>query len=273
MVGAPRIRRTLRPIPLAAVQHVKAIRISDPDGRAQLCDTEEFSMNASGWGSTSDYRNLAEPALVRIGLVDDFLFTRCCIAHVLMRRTLGFSVSGFATIEDLIEREIHNIDLLLYYDHGARPSSLISIAGDLATREEVSGVPVIVLSDAVAALDPEAARAALGRRVRGFISTRCSDLRTVSSAIRSVVAGAFFVSGDLLAKHEATRVAPPLTRREMTVLSLLQEGKPNKEIAHALGVSENTTKVHIKNIMRKVGANNRTQAIYKFQQLGLEKPT
>jgi DNA-binding NarL/FixJ family response regulator len=242
------------------------------DARSAATPREESGVNGGSWGSTSDCRNLAEPALIRIGLVDDFDFTRCCITNVLMRRTLGFSVSGFAAIEELIEREIHHIDLVLYYDHGARPSSLISIAGDLAMREEIADVPVIVLSDSVAALDPEAARAALGRRVRGFISTRGSDLRTVSSALRSVMAGAFFVSGDLLAKQEAARASPPLTPREMTVLSLLQEGKANKDIAHALGMSENTTKVHIKNIMRKMGAINRTQAIYKFQRLGLEKP-
>jgi DNA-binding NarL/FixJ family response regulator len=189
-----------------------------------------------------------------------------------MRRGFSFSVSEFATIEDLLGREIDNIDLLLYYDHGARPSSFISIAGDLAVREEIADVPVIVLTDSVAALDPETVRAALGRRVRGFISTRSSDIRAVSTTLRSVMAGAVFVSADLLARHEATPAVPPLTRREMTVLSLLQEGRANREIARSLGMSENTTKVHIRNIMRKLGAINRTQAIYKFQRLGLEKP-
>jgi DNA-binding NarL/FixJ family response regulator len=59
----------------------------------------------------------------------------------------------------------------------------------------------------------------------------------------------------------------PLTTRELAVLSLLRQGKANKIIAYELGISENTAKVHIRNILRKVGATNRTQAIYKSSQL------
>ena len=50
-----------------------------------------------------------------------------------------------------------------------------------------------------------------------------------------------------------------LTDREMDVLSLLQKGKQNKIIAHALNISESTAKVHIRNIMRKFHLRNRTE--------------
>jgi DNA-binding NarL/FixJ family response regulator len=53
----------------------------------------------------------------------------------------------------------------------------------------------------------------------------------------------------------------------MTVLSLLRLGKANKIIAYELGMSESTVKVHVRNIMRRMGATNRTQAVYKSQQL------
>ena len=49
----------------------------------------------------------------------------------------------------------------------------------------------------------------------------------------------------------------------MDVLSQLQRGKANKIIAFDLGMSESTVKVHIRNIMRKMGATNRTQVVYK----------
>ena len=48
--------------------------------------------------------------------------------------------------------------------------------------------------------------------------------------------------------------------RERSVLSLLQKGEPNKKIARDLGLTEATVKVHLKSILRKMGANNRTQA-------------
>ena len=62
-----------------------------------------------------------------------------------------------------------------------------------------------------------------------------------------------------------------MTPRQTTVLSLLQQGKANKIIAYELGMSESTVKVHIRNIMRKMGATNRTQAIYKLQQLSHDR--
>jgi DNA-binding NarL/FixJ family response regulator len=58
-----------------------------------------------------------------------------------------------------------------------------------------------------------------------------------------------------------------LTSRQMMVLSHLQQGKANKIIAHELNMSESTVKVHVRNIMRKMGATNRTEAAYKAQSI------
>ncbi|MGC2855871.1 LuxR C-terminal-related transcriptional regulator [Novispirillum sp. DQ9] len=59
-------------------------------------------------------------------------------------------------------------------------------------------------------------------------------------------------------------LAPPtetaLTARETQVLLRLREGKPNKIIAHEMGISENTVKVHVRRILRKLRAANRTEA-------------
>lgn len=51
-----------------------------------------------------------------------------------------------------------------------------------------------------------------------------------------------------------------LTKREKEVLHLLSEGKSNKALAEELTISEGTVKVHIKNILKKLGLNSRTQA-------------
>ncbi|WP_166802135.1 LuxR C-terminal-related transcriptional regulator [Microvirga pakistanensis] len=51
-----------------------------------------------------------------------------------------------------------------------------------------------------------------------------------------------------------------LSARETEILGLLREGNPNKIIAHKLNITESTTKVHVKAILRKIGATNRTQA-------------
>lgn len=53
---------------------------------------------------------------------------------------------------------------------------------------------------------------------------------------------------------------PAMTNRQKEVLSLLCHGEPNKIIARKLGMTEATVKVHVRQIMRKLGATNRTQA-------------
>jgi DNA-binding CsgD family transcriptional regulator len=51
-----------------------------------------------------------------------------------------------------------------------------------------------------------------------------------------------------------------LTPRELSVVELLREGKPNKLIATALLMQESTVKVHVRNIMKKLHVSNRTHA-------------
>ena len=57
------------------------------------------------------------------------------------------------------------------------------------------------------------------------------------------------------------------TSSEMAVLDRLKLGKPNKIIAHELGVSESTVKVHVGRIMKKLNATNRTQVVCRAYAL------
>lgn|SRR5215472_2929715 len=57
------------------------------------------------------------------------------------------------------------------------------------------------------------------------------------------------------------RLMRPLTEREKEVLGMLVRGDQNKRIAHALGCAEATVKVHVKNLLNKIGVQNRTQAV------------
>ena len=60
-----------------------------------------------------------------------------------------------------------------------------------------------------------------------------------------------------------------LTAREHEVLALLAEGLPNKAIAHALGISDQTVKFHVAAIIGKLGASNRTDAVRRAIRRGL----
>jgi DNA-binding NarL/FixJ family response regulator len=55
------------------------------------------------------------------------------------------------------------------------------------------------------------------------------------------------------------------------VLSLLLQGKPNKEIARRLGLSVETVKDHVQAVLRALGVNSRTQAVLAVSQLGAKR--
>jgi DNA-binding NarL/FixJ family response regulator len=75
-------------------------------------------------------------------------------------------------------------------------------------------------------------------------------------------------SREILPEDEAGQLQA-LTRRESEVLSLLAQGMTNKEIAERLVISERTAKFHVSSILRKLAADNRTEAVTVAAQHGL----
>jgi len=57
------------------------------------------------------------------------------------------------------------------------------------------------------------------------------------------------------------KVAAPLTHREIQILSYIANGSTNKQVAHVLGISEQTIKNHVSAILRKLNANDRAHAV------------
>jgi DNA-binding NarL/FixJ family response regulator len=69
--------------------------------------------------------------------------------------------------------------------------------------------------------------------------------------------------------HQRANLPPGLTQREIETLQLVAEGMSNKAIAEALSISENTVKYHVKNILQKLGVQNRTEAVTCAVRTGL----
>lgn len=226
----------------------------------------------------SDHASTA--TAVRVGLVDAFEFTRGCIAETLRKHDIGFAVEAYPTIDNLAAEGTGKFDVLLFYCHGAMPSSVLGTIRDWRKHDAIAGAPIIVLSDGMTGPDSDAVKTALRLGTHGFISTRTFDAKTLPAAISFVVAGGIFaqpkveytgLSDPSADTNEPTLTTETLTAREQAVLWLLQQGKANKTIAHELGMSENTARAHLRNIMRKTGALNRTQAVYHFQRLLRDK--
>jgi DNA-binding NarL/FixJ family response regulator len=72
-----------------------------------------------------------------------------------------------------------------------------------------------------------------------------------------------------LREREIEPLPEALTPREVEVLQLLADGRPNKTIALQLGISEHTVKFHVNSILNKLDVQSRTEAVVRATRLGL----
>jgi DNA-binding NarL/FixJ family response regulator len=88
-------------------------------------------------------------------------------------------------------------------------------------------------------------------------------------AIHAVHAGEIYLTSAVRAVLAAASLPADLSAREMEVLSLIVKGKSNKQIGYDLGIAEHTVKNHVKNILDKLGVDDRTQAATEAIQRGI----
>lgn len=147
-------------------------------------------------------------------------------------------------------------------------------------RRQCPDLPIIVLSGQES---PRIMREVLDCGAQGYVPKAYSPAVMVS-AVRLVLAGGVYVPPMLLAEIEpdlgpaggaaaqeagqaAARLSELLTARQLDVLRLLSEGKPNKLIGRSLDISEGTVKIHLAAIFRALDARNRTEAVMKARLL------
>ncbi len=88
-------------------------------------------------------------------------------------------------------------------------------------------------------------------------------------AIRAVHAGQTYLPAAVAASLAAQLPRPDLSAREVQVLALIVRGLANKQIAFTLNIAEHTVKNHVKNILSKLGVQDRTQAATAAIQRGI----
>ena len=89
------------------------------------------------------------------------------------------------------------------------------------------------------------------------------------AAIRAVAVGTGYLPPGVAAQLAARLQRPTLTTRELEVLKLLTKGETNKGIATELSLAEVTVKLHVGNILQKLGARDRTEAAWFAIESGL----
>jgi len=199
--------------------------------------------------------------------LDPRAFTRDCVGNWLQSSLSGFRVrvlqnaaelEGMRGADEWIRAVIINTGPERI--SSANLSTLLS-----AVSAALPDTPVALLSDFE---DPQSIREAFGLGVCGYIPTSLASMVAVEAVRLICVGGTFAPTVALLCQSgqpRASAAEPQIegfTQRQSQILDCLQRGMANKLIAYELNMCESTVKVHIRNIMKKLNATNRTQVAY-----------
>lgn len=147
---------------------------------------------------------------------------------------------------------------------------------------QLPGVSGIDLARQVRSLLPQAAvvlltgsteepvRSAYDTRLVDGLVCKSSGVRVLESAIEQVLAGDRAIAGWPLETRPArTTPLDLLTQREREVLRLMADGATTAEMATLMGVSVNTVRTHVRNVLQKLGVRQRAKAAHAAVELGL----
>jgi two-component system, NarL family, nitrate/nitrite response regulator NarL len=116
---------------------------------------------------------------------------------------------------------------------------------------------------------PQIVERAIEMGASGFVP-KSIHLPALRHALNLMIFGEVYVPASLkLGAGQQTTAGHNFRQRELGVLRLVCEGRPNKEIAAELNIPATSVAVDVKSICRKLGAKNRTQIVIEAQRLGL----
>ncbi|MGA2578427.1 MAG: response regulator transcription factor [Bryobacteraceae bacterium] len=196
-----------------------------------------------------------ERRLIRILVVDD---------HALLRAGLDASIGAESDMQVVAAATTGKEALALFRQHQPDVTLMdlkMPVMGGVeaiqAIRGQFPSARVIVLSTYEGDEDIYRALAA-GATTYLLKDTLAEDLVRV---IRDVFAGGRPLPAPVAQRLAGRMLQPELTARELDVLRLIAKGMRNKEIAAQLGISDETTQGHVKNILLKFGLHDRTEAV------------
>jgi DNA-binding NarL/FixJ family response regulator len=204
----------------------------------------------------------------KVVIVESRIFLRECIQRSI-QSALSIPVETLTSFSELDDRrtiESARLVIISLDETDAQESvKALSIISDLAPS-----LPTIVLSSKY---NFEMMRAVIGYGAKGYIPMTMG-FEIAVEAVRFVLAGGTYVPVECLLSAIPSAVAPSrpsvsgaITSRELAVVRAIHQGKPNKIIAYELNMCESTVKVHVRHIMKKLRAKNRTDVAIKATAL------
>ena len=198
---------------------------------------------------------MSDQARIRVFSVDDHALLREGIAAIVNSQPdmclVAQAASGFEAIQLF---RMHKPDVTLM---DLRLPDMSGIDALIAIKAEFPEARVIMLTTFEGDVDIQRA---LEAGARGYL-LKSMPPGSLADGIRQVHAGKKRIPPEVAAHLAEHYGDDTLTEREIEVLRHVSGGNRNRDIAIALFISEETVKVHIKHIMQKLGASDRTQAV------------
>ena len=223
-----------------------------------------------------------------IVFVEPRVLIQTCVFRLLKKELAKFEVWGFETVSEVPRAADRDVRLIAIDIGDESPASFTETDEFAAMRSTFPDAAIAVISDRG---DEGSVQEAMRCGLRGFFPTSI-PVDVMIAGFRLLLAGGVYCPPPSMPRHEGPhglaeplspinlprlpngsringaqpemddRLAVSFTPRERSVLEELQLGHSNKVIARNLGLSENTVKMHVQHVMRKLGARTRTEAVF-----------
>lgn len=206
-------------------------------------------------------------------IIDNRALDRQCLAQCISAHKIDMDVVAFGSMEEW-KRKRHDYPPLaaILLNVGGRKIVEPAISEEIKRLAAEFDAPLIVLADTD---DLAQIMKALECGAKGYIPSSVSIDVCIEAIALSLAGGIFVPASSVFAMRQVLETGSPVARplagmftaRQAEVVEALRRGKANKIIAYELNLRESTVKVHIRNIMKKVKATNRTEVAYKINDL------
>ncbi len=195
---------------------------------------------------------------LRLLLVDDHLIVRRGLASLLDDEPDLSVVAEAGSGEEAIAMAKETEPDVVILDLRLRDMSGIEVASEL------KGFQILMLSSF---MQEEDVRRAFDAGVLGYVPKDKSS-EELLDAIRAVGNGDRYLAPEISLLLARSETSHSLSERELEILQLIAKGKANKQIGDILTLSENTVKNHVKSILNKLNAKDRTHAVTEALKRG-----